>query len=286
MAEESTKSWSELGEIPIDRLTETRLQLHWAAQPVMAFADCALERRPDDSQANLGWRGDLMALVSRPRPEGYAAGLSLIDLDLLILDGDESVIDRLPLEGRTIDGAVSWLERRSAANTGAMPGRPIVIRDYEMPEHGVAKGEPFRIADREPLIEFAGWLSAGWTALDELATRDAGWAEVRCWPHHFDLGTLRTIGSSSIGAGLSPGDSWYPEPYFYVNPYGLEQPPSEPPKLESHGSWHTDGWFGAVLTASTVVGHPADSRETAVSSFLSSAVDAAAKLVGDAGQGA
>ncbi len=283
MVEESTRTWSELGVIPTDRLTESRLQLHWAAQPVMAFADCALERRPDDSQANLGWRDDLMALVSRPRPEGLAAGLSLVEMDLLILDRDDAVIDRLQLEGRTIDGAVSWLERRLAALTGALPGRPIRIRDYEMPEHGVAKGERFRVADRKALIELANWFGAGWAALEELAARDAGWAEVRCWPHHFDLGTLKTIGSSSIGAGTSPGDSWYPEPYFYVNPYGLEQPPTDPPKLESGGSWHTDGWFGAVLTAATVVGHPADSRETAVWSFLSSAVDAAATLVGGSG---
>lgn len=283
MAGESTAAWSELGAIPTDRLTETRLQLHWAAQPVMAFADCALERRSDDGQSNLGWRGDLMALVSRPRPEGLAAGLSLIDMDLLIFDHDDAVIDRLKLDGRTTDGAVSWLERGLAAHTGVIPGRPIRIRDYEMPDHGVAKGERFRINDREPLIELAGWLSAGWTALEELVARDATWAEVRCWPHHFDLGTLKTIGSSSIGAGMSFGDSWYPEPYFYVNPYGLGQPHADPPKLESGGSWHTHGWFGAVLTAATVVKLPADSREPAVSSFLRSAVDAATKLVPDAG---
>ncbi len=283
MARESTAAWSELGAIPIDHLIEARFQLHWAAQPVMAFADAAIERLPDDSQSNLGWRADLMALVSRHRPEGPAAGLSLIEMDLLILDHNDAVIDRLPLEGRTIDGAVSWLEGRLVAHTGAVLGRPIRIRGYEMPEHGVAQGERFRIADREPQIELTGWVSAGWTALEELVTRDAGWAEVRCWPHHFDLGTLKNIGSSSIGAGMSFGDSWYPEPYFYVNPYGLEEPPTDPPKLESGGSWHTDGWFGAVLTAATVVGIPADSRESAVSSFLRSAVDAASKLVGDAG---
>jgi len=53
--------WSTVGKIDPRDLVEARTQLHWAAQPVMAFADCALEHVSDDSQANLGWRDDLEA---------------------------------------------------------------------------------------------------------------------------------------------------------------------------------------------------------------------------------
>jgi len=45
MAGESTAAWSELGAIPTDRLTETRLQLHWAAQPVMAVVELPADSR-------------------------------------------------------------------------------------------------------------------------------------------------------------------------------------------------------------------------------------------------
>ena len=34
--------WSTVGEIDPRELVEARIQLHWAVQPVMAFADCAL----------------------------------------------------------------------------------------------------------------------------------------------------------------------------------------------------------------------------------------------------
>jgi hypothetical protein len=283
MASLSTTDWSRLGAVPMGRLTKARLELHWAAQTVMAFADAALERLPDDSQSNLGWRGDLAALVSRPRPEGVAAGLSFAEPSLLMIDDDSAVVGRLPLAGLTIEGAVSWLENRLVAITGSTPGRPIRMRDYEMPDHAVATGEPFGTSDLESLKELAGWFGAGWSALEDLVDHDSGWAGVRCWPHHFDLGTLKVLGSASIGAGLSPGDHWYPEPYFYVNPYGLERPPADPPKLESNGRWHNEGWFGAVLPATTVLPYPTDSRAQAVRSFLHSAADAAAGLVSAAG---
>jgi len=284
MASLSTADWNRLGSVPMDRLTEARIQLHWAAQTVMGFADAALERLPDDSQSNLGWRGDLAALVSRRRPEGVAAGLSFADLSLLMLDDDSVVVGRLPLTGLTIERAVSWLENRLDAIIGSMPRRPIRMRDYEMPDHAVASGEPFRPPDHESLKELAGWFGAGWSALGDFVDRDSGWAEVRCWPHHFDFGTLKVLGSASIGAGLSSGDHWYPEPYFYVNPYGLEQQPAEPPRLESNGRWHNEGWFGAVLPATTICPYPADSRAQAVRSFLRSAADSAAGLVGATGR--
>jgi hypothetical protein len=115
-----------------------------------------------------------------------------------------------------------------------------------------------------------------------LVSKGEGWAEVRCWPHHFDLGTLISVESSddtssgrSIGAGMSPGDNWYPEPYFYVNPHGLAQVPEERPTLASGGHWHTEGWFGAVLTATSILATREDSRKSVASSFLRGAVEAA-----------
>ena len=41
-----------------------------------------------------------------------------------------------------------------------------------------------------------------------------------------------------IGVGLSPGDTYYAEPYWYVSPYpypGLE----DLPVLDGSGFWHT-----------------------------------------------
>jgi len=273
--------WSTVGEIDPRKLVEARTQLHWTVQPVMAFADCALEQLPDDSQANLGWRGDFEALVGRQRPDGFSAGLRIPDMTLMVFDEGGAIAESFTLEGQTIDSAVSWLEEVVAARSGGAPERPIRIREYEMPAHPVAEGAAFVLDQPPAFAELARWFANGNLVLRELTSSARGWAEVRCWPHHFDLGTVISLESSgdassgrSIGVGMSPGDTSFPEPYFYVNPYGLAQVPEERPPLDSGGRWHTDGWFGAVLTAQSIVGFPEDSRESAASSFLRGAIDA------------
>jgi hypothetical protein len=277
----SQSVWRTVGEYDPRKLVEARTQLHWAVQPVMAFADCALVRLPDDSQANLGWRDGIEAMVGRQRPDGLSAGLRIPDMMLLVFDREGSIAESVSLEGQTINSAVSWLEEAVAARSGGPPERPIRIRDYEMPEHPVAQGAAFVLDCPPPFPELARWFANGNLVLKELTSSDRGWAEVRCWPHHLDLGTLISLESSgnassgrSIGVGLSPGDKSYPEPYFYVNPYGLAQVPEERPPLDSGGHWHAEGWFGAVLTAQSISAFPEDSRESAASSFLRGAVDA------------
>ncbi len=339
-------AWRAVGENDPRKLVEARIQLHWAVQPVMAFADSALVRLPDDSQANLGWSDDLEAparishhvataardmpqsaafsrlgvldvlssttprpsgrkrnisrhltglatrrgekggLVGRQRPYGFSAGLRIPDMTLMVFDEGGAIAESVSLDGQTVDSAISWLEEVVAARSGGPPERPIRIRDYEMPEHPVAEGAAFVLDDPAAFAELARWFASGNLVLKELTSNDRGWAEVRCWPHHLDLGTIISLESSgdassgrSIGVGLSPGDASYPEPYFYVNPYGLAAQPADGPALESGGRWHTEGWFGAVLTATAVVANPAGLQESAVMSFLHSAVDAARNLL-------
>ena len=79
------------------------------------------------------------------------------------------------------------------------------------------------------------------------------------WPHHFDIATLITIEenpgpekSKTIGVGLSPGDESYNEPYFYISPWPYPVNKNNLPKL-NHGFWHTQGWFGEVLTSSEII---------------------------------
>ena len=271
--------WISAGEIGPRDLVDARIQLHWALQPVTAFADCALEHLPDDSQANLGWRDDFEALVGRQRPDGLSAGLRIPDMTLLVFGDDGAISEGVSLEGRTIDWAVAWLEQAVSTRTGGPPERPIRVRDYEMPQHRVAEGASFTIEDPQVFAEVAGWFANGNLALSELTSSDNGWAEVRCWPHHFDLGTLINLEPSSIGAGFSPGDHWYGEPYFYLNPYGLAEPPGNRPSLDSGGHWHIEGWFGAVLPATRILETPEDVQESAVVSFLRGAVEAARDLL-------
>ena len=207
-------------------------------------------------------------------------------MTLMVFDEGGAIAESFTLEGQTIDSAVSWLEEMVAAAPGGPPEGPIRIRDYEMPAHPVAEGAAFVLDHPPAFAELARWFANGNLVLKDLTSSDRGWAEVRCWPHHFDLGTVISLESSgdassgrSIGVGLSPGDTSYPEPYLYVNPYGLADPPADRPPLESGAHWHTDGWFGAVLTATAIVANPGGTQESSVSSFLHRAIDAARSLL-------
>ena len=56
----------------------------------------------------------------------------------------------------------------------------------------------------------------------------------------------------TIGVGVSPGDQYYAQPYAYVTPWprfdGDKLPDPPPP-----GHWHTEGFFGAVLTGDDIL---------------------------------
>jgi hypothetical protein len=105
---------------------------------------------------------------------------------------------------------------------------------------------------------------------------------VRCWPHHFDLATLASFPARDaahtgyLGAGLSPGDAYYNEPYFYVSVY--PQPDRAAlPRLPKLGHWHTHEFTAAVASAHQIVA--ASSQKAAAEEFLRAAVDVAIKIL-------
>ena len=75
---------------------------------------------------------------------------------------------------------------------------------------------------------------------------------------------------------MSPGDETYPEPYFYVVPYPTLAPDGLP-DLPA-GAWHTEGWVGAVFTASEVI-PTGDSQAEVVASFVRTTVSASKGLL-------
>ena len=103
---------------------------------------------------------------------------------------------------------------------------------------------------------------------------------MRCWPHHFDLATLTTLTARDptgyIGAGLSPGDDYYDEPYFYVSIHPKPDPAALP-DLPALGHWHQRDFIGAVATARSIVA--AKNPQAATDDFLRAAVDGALKLL-------
>jgi hypothetical protein len=251
------RSWTPLGHVAPTELADTRLQLHWAAQPVAAVGTTFLPAEPDWSHSTLEWRSDVAALAGRPLPAagGGRMALRLEDLTLLWLDPDATASESFPLQGRTLGDASDWAMSTVAQKTGEDLS-PLELAPYELPEHAVSDGAPFTAAP-EHLAELSRWYADADLVLQSVATATEASA-VRTWPHHFDIATLLTLDAElgsekgpSIGVGMTPGDGGYAEPYVYITPY----PYPEASSLSelSSGAWHTDGWVGAVLRGTELV---------------------------------
>ena len=275
----TTRAWQAVRPEESTHLSDTRLQLHHAAQFGTAAGISFLEHRPDDSHTNLEWIPSLAGLVSRviPAGKGFRIGVRPADLTLLIVTERDQPIARYKLHGRTIVEATQWI-REQIAPLGVDPARYTLKRDYEIPAHPVAMGDSFDASERGQFEEMAKWFSNGASILGSLARSIHDASEVRCWPHDFDIATLVPVAHErTIGVGLEPGDSSYDEPYFYVNmrPYpSPAQVRSRP--LWGRGFWHTGEWTGAVLTGSRLEG--ASLQEWQVREFIDSAVSACRAL--------
>ena len=265
--------WSALNPAIASELRDARLQLHYAAQFATALGISYLAPRPDDSHTNLGWDSKLEALRSRDvRALSHAVCVAVKPRDLtLIVLLDGTIGQRIPLHGSTI--AQAEAELRCALTAAGLDGRRLTLqRHYNLPPHPVAGRDPFDARRSNDFAELAHWYGNSAMILDALRARIGG-AEVRCWPHHFDIATITTIAPGrSCGAGMLPGDAMYPEPYYYVNAYPRPEGELTSTPLRGGGVWNTEDWFGAVLTASRLSADPA-AQATQVGDFLDSAID-------------
>ncbi len=278
--------WQTFGDVPVSRLHDARLQLHWAAQVVASFGNTMLEKQADDSQSNLGWATSLGALCSHTSSEGWSVGLRLADLTLLFLTPNNAIQAELELSGQTLRQAFEWLTATYSRVSGTPPARPFALRDYEMPSHPVGANATFQLGPGEPFQEFQHWYA---NADHVIHTVSGNWKEaspIRCWPHYFDIATLVSLSlpqsgdaTGSVGCGMSPGDASYAEPYFYVTvwPY----PEKEKLTALAVGKWHTEGFVAAVLTGSDLLtGGSSETQAERVHQFFHKSSEVAFKALG------
>lgn len=275
-------TWIPLHSLASNRLTAARLQLHWAAQIAAAVGYSFIPPEADWGHVSLTGHADTSGymLVSQPvvAAGGLRVGLRLADLTLVLLNEADKIKHAFALTGHTLDTGYDWLQKVTAPLVSDTLVRP----DHELPDHPVGRGAVFDSSDREALALLAGWYTNATPTLSAFASAHADASPVRCWPHHFDIASLWSWDPEkdaeegrSIGVGFVPGDTTYPMPYIYVTPWPY---PENAPKLAlSAGQWHTDAWFGAVLTLEQL--GPADTQGARVAQFIEEAVAASGKLL-------
>lgn len=263
-------AWKPLSPGDSATLSDSRRQLHHAAQLATAFGISYLEKQADDSHTSLEWVEPEGALASNEL-NGTSVALQVSNLTLIIADASFELL------GRTMAEAADWL-RAQLGSAGLDETRFTLERHYEIPEHPVGEGAVFDASPHE-LEELSRWYSNALPQLERVRTQNPGASDIRCWPHHFDIATLISLeGGKTVGAGMEPGDKYYDEPYFYVNanppPWGIELPQT----LKGHGAWHTQEWIGAVLPASRLTLDVTE-QEQQVSDYFSAALQACRALI-------
>lgn len=277
--------WDELSVIDPTALGEARFQAHHAVQWATCAVRANLMPMPGDSESNLGWDRAEGALLSHDLPsktdQPLKVGLRVAAMTLIAMPG-MMVIDQFALDGKRHADAGRWLDRIAMDAGLALPSGATL--PYAIPAHPVGNGAAYTCAAHS--AEFAS-LAHWFAAADEvLAAIHNGLPQgaaspVRCWPHHFDIAMFWTLGEGdaetapSVGIGLSPGDNYYPQPYFYVSPWPRPVP-ERLPSLPSPGYWHTRDFIAAILTGDQVVAMKDRAGETR--RFLDAAIATARDL--------
>jgi hypothetical protein len=278
--------WQELGAVEPAALSGARAQTHWAAQVISAAGETFLAHLPDTSHTAMAWDAGLAALAGAaiPGPDACRVAVRVRDLALLLVDADGKVAAETPLAGTTLADAYAWASQAVAAHTRGRLDRPLVHPGYELPPHALARGGRFAV-DPAAQSELARWYADADGELRSFAARTPGAGPVLCWPHHFDLASLLAVetgaageATKTIGVGLSPGDEFVAEPYWYVNHGPEAEDPALPPLAA--GEWFTEGWTGAILRGGELVGAgPAPAQQAKLRAFLRSAVAASRRLL-------
>lgn len=243
--------WSFLRNPPPTTLAAACALAHRAAQWPARAARANLAPVPDDSHSSLEWDADRMALVTQPLKDQVRVGLRVGVHELVFAKGAHT--EAFPLAYAADADAGHWLDARLAgeglqlASSAQLP--------YEMPPALFARAP----AEAPRLAALGGWFAAAAQILEAQRKRHRRHAPgpVRCWPHHFDIAVLFDLGEgAAIGIGLSPGDAYFAQPYFYLSPTPPPPAEDELPPLPPAGRWHTRGFFGAVATAVELLAQP------------------------------
>ncbi len=278
-------AWQALQDIDLKNLKQARLQLHQASQILAATGISFVEKKEDDSHTNMEWIEELNAFESSAFGSHLQLRLAINfkKFKLILLDEDHD-FSEFELHDKTEAQMVSWYNN-ALKSSNFDPSSFTMKRHYEIPEIPQAKGAKFNLFDPAPFLELSNHFANANLLLKSIASQNSAASEVRCWPHHFDIGILITVEENenpdkmkSVGVGFSPGDDNYDEPYYYVSPWPYPHHSLlKNSDLPSGGKWHITGFVSAILTVSNF--QSAQNQQKCIKDFLSKAIDVSKTII-------
>ena len=283
-----SSDWRPIRAVDPLQLSAARLQAHYAVQWLARTARAFITPQPDDRHTSLGWDQALNGFTTHALASGIRLGLNIPELKLVLLGrtGPASTAS-CTLHGHTDAQARIWLGKQIGAH-GFDATALNTQSPYAMPPHPLATGAAYDAAGLgDALSALAAWFANANASLtrihQQLTEQKFDASPLRCWPHHFDLATLTTlpapVGGTTkyIGAGLSPGDQYYDEPYFYVSLYPAPAAATRL-ALPKPGHLHTHEFTAAVATAHAILA--CQDRQAETEAFLQAAVAGAFTVLG------
>lgn len=265
------------------QLTKSRIQLHYAIQFMAATGMALGLPKPDGSQMTLDWDADLQGFIGQHILDvHHYLALDPINLTSLILNGQHEVVAALPLIDKTMETVLNW--HKVELTKLGIDAERICFLSYpdDFPDHPLAHNAVFDKGNRQERQTLVAYFAETRPLLQSIFETRAGASPIYTWPHHFDMATLITLSGQgesahTIGVGFSPGDGGFGQPYWYVTPWPY---PSQTalPSL-SVGSWHTEGWIGAILRADEVDNPTSKTTLKTLTAFLEESVNACYEIL-------
>lgn len=269
-------------------LKEARIMAHNAAQIAALAALANIQARPDYSHTALHWEAasggfQTGAMDSADGP--VLIRVTLSPLAMWVVRGGETV-EMMELDDTAEADCIGWLDA-GLTERGLKPASG-VKHPFKLPADVIATTH-FKTAGLEAGLQaLARWYDLANHQLLNFTAKHAditpGPSPVYCWPHHFDIATYVSLDAADaetargIGAGMSPGDKNYGEPYIYINPWP-HLDTGNLPQLPAPGHWHTNGFVGAIATASELVTLP--DVDTGLADFIEGAFSLGRNALGD-----
>ena len=262
-------------------LNEALLQQHHAAQFIALAGHYLILQQPDDSNTNMHFIVDEELLVGNSLSGDLYIALHLPTLKLSILNGANTCLKEIILEGNTRNKVFDEL-KAGLENLGIDVSALRNELHYELPSHPLDQGDAFSITESSFFLENSLYRHNAQIIISTLAARFEQSAPVRIWPHHFDTGTFVPLAynekgdlAQSIGMGWAMPDSMVSEPYYYLSYWSEETDLNfkELPKPDA-GQWILTGWKGGVLNHSDILKcNTAEEQHKQVSTFFNSGIE-------------
>ncbi len=193
------------------KLKADATNLHQAVQLVAMAGKYFIPETADDSHTASRWIADKeIQLGGRINggKQNFHVGLSYRNFALQLLTVDLDIMATFPLDGKLFAETFQWLWNQLKMQE-LDAGKLLPKMHFDIPDHSVKHGKPFRVENFEHMSELAHHRTNGHLLhhyFRQLLHRDE---DILIWPHHFDEGLYLPLTfegeapTSSVSFGLA-----------------------------------------------------------------------------------